>query len=72
MFATSLPSIIEPTHLVCVWVRMKNENYFTIQLLLFMNPIALFDIIHAPHCIISTNFYIYLQNFRNNFSVLAK
>ena len=27
---------------VCVWVRMKNENYFTIQLI--------FATIHESHC----------------------
>ena len=29
-----------------------------------MSPIALFDTIHESHCTISTNFYLYLQYFR--------
>ena len=33
-------------------------------LLLFIVLIALFDIIHESHCIISANFYFYLQYFQ--------
>ena len=50
------------SHSVCIWVRIKNENYFTIQLIFatIMGLIALFGTIYEPHCIILTNFYLYL------------
>ena len=51
--------------LMCVWVRIKNENYFTIQFIFvtIYGYIVLFGTIHGSYCIISTNFYFYLQYF---------
>ena len=47
------------------------KNYFCQPILLFslfflliMNPTTLFDTIYRSHCIISANFYIYLQYFQ--------
>ena len=37
---------------------------FSLFLLLFMGPIVLFGTIHRSHCIISANFYLYLQYFQ--------
>ena len=37
---------------------------FRLFLLLFMGPTALFDTIHESYCTISSNFYLYLQYFR--------
>ena len=37
---------------------------FNFFLLLFMGPIVLFGTIHRSHCIISANFYLYLQYFQ--------
>ena len=37
---------------------------FSLFLLLFMSFITLFGTIHRSHCIISTNFYLYLQYFQ--------
>ena len=60
--------------LASVWIPMKNENYFIIQLIFatIYEPIALFGTIYGPHCIISATFYIYLRIFSNKFSVSAK
>ena len=47
---------------------------FSLFLLLLMGLTALFRIIHWFHCIISTNFYLYLQHFQQknfNFSKLS-
>ena len=44
---------------------------FSLFLLLFMGPVALFDTIYGSHYTISTNFYLYLQYFQQkvfNFS----
>ena len=48
--------------LVCVWVRIKNENYFTIQFIFITiySHTVFFGTIHESYCIISTNFYFYL------------
>ena len=51
--------------------KIKIILLFSLFLLLFMGSIALFGTIHEPHCIISTNFYLYLQYFQQyvfNFS----
>ena len=52
--------------LVCVWKKLKNQLIllFSLFFLLFMGSIALFGTIHGSHCIISTNFYFYLQYFQ--------
>ena len=36
---------------------------FSLFLLLFMGPTALFDTIYGSYCTISTKFYLYLQYF---------
>ena len=44
---------------------------FSLFLLLFMGPTALFDIIHESYCTILAKFYLYLQYFQQkvfNFS----
>ena len=45
---------------------MKNENYFTIQLIFatILDPTTFFGTIHGPHCIIPVNFYLHLQCFQ--------
>ena len=50
---------------------MFGKNYFcqlillfSLFLLLFMSPIALFDTIYGSHCTISANFYLYLLYFQ--------
>ena len=49
-----------------MWFLAKLKNQlillFHLFLLLFMRAITLFSIIHGPYCIISANFYIYLQS----------
>ena len=45
-------------------LKIKIISLFSLFLLLFMGPIALFDTIHDPHCIISTKFYLYLKYFQ--------
>ena len=37
-----------------------------------MGLTALFDTIHRSHCIVSTNFYLYLQYFQQKFSSFSK
>ena len=37
---------------------------FNLFLLLFIGPTTLFGTIHGSHCIISANFYLYLQYFQ--------
>ena len=50
---------------------MFGKNYFCQLILLFglfflpfMGSTALFSTIHGSHCIISANFYLYLQYFK--------
>ena len=59
---------------VCVWVRMKNENYFTIQLIFatIYDSIVLFDTIMNPTILFQLTFTFIYSIFNNNFSVLAK
>ena len=45
---------------------------FSLFLLLFICPIALFGTIHESYCTIFTNFYIYLQYFQNKFFNFSK
>ena len=46
---------------------------FNLILLLFMSLIAFFDTIYESHCIMSINFYLYLQYFQQKvFSENAK
>ena len=53
---------------------LKNQLIllFSIFLLLFINPTALFDTIHRLHCIISANFYFYLQYFQQKVFSFSK
>ena len=48
----------ESKQILSVWIPMKNENYFTIQLIFatILDPTTFFGTIHGPHCIISVNF----------------
>ena len=59
---------------VCVWVRMKNENYFTIQRIFatIYDSIVLFDTIMNPTILFQLTFTFIYSIFNNNFSVLAK
>ena len=59
---------------VCVWVRMKNENYFIIQLIFatIYDSIVLFDTIMNPTILFQLTFTFIYSIFNNNFSVLAK
>ena len=59
---------------VCVWVRMKNENYFTIQLIFatIYDSIVLFDTIMNPTILFQLTFTFIYSIFNNNFSVLVK
>ena len=59
---------------VCVWVRMKNENYFTIQLIFatIYDSIVLFDTLMNPTILFQLTFTFIYSIFNNNFSVLAK
>ena len=52
--------------LVCIWQKSKSQLIllFSLFLLLFMDPTALFDTIYGFHCTISTNFYLYLRYFQ--------
>ena len=53
-------------HLVSIWVLIKKENYFTIQLI-FTSIYGLhytFWLYSWLHCTMSTNFYLYLQYFQ--------
>ena len=48
---------------------------FSLFLLLFMGPIALFGTIHKSHYTISVNFYLYLQYFQQkifNFNKISE
>ena len=45
---------------------------FSLFLLLFMGLTALFGTIYGFHCIISINFYLYLQYFQQKFSSFSK
>ena len=49
----------------CVWQKLKSQLilFFNLFFLLFMSPTVFFGTIHRSHCIISTNFYLYLQYF---------
>ena len=59
---------------VCVWVRMKNENYFTIQLIFatIYDSIVLFDTIMNPTILFQLTFTFIYSIFSNNFLVLAR
>ena len=48
--------------LVCIWLQLI--LLFSLFLLLFMGPFALFGIIHDSYCTILANFYLYLQYFQ--------
>ena len=53
---------------------LKNQFIllFSLFLLIFMGPTIFFNIIHGFHCIISTNFYFYLQYFLQKFFNFSK
>ena len=53
---------------VCLAQNLKSQLIllFSLFLLLFMSPIALFGTIHGSHCTILANFYLYLQYFQQN------
>ena len=53
-------------HLVSIWVLIKKENYFTIQLIFTSIYGLYYTFWHYSwlHCTISTNFYLYLQYFQ--------
>ena len=55
-----------PNRPAWVWIPMKNENYFTIQLIFatIYGLYCTFGTIYEPHCTISTNFYLYLHYFQ--------
>ena len=68
---------------MCVWVRMKNENYFIIQLIfatiygphyifltLLMNPIVLFQLTFIFIYSIFSNNFLILTN-ESKFKILA-
>ena len=55
----------------------ETENFllkvlFNLFLLLFMSLTALFDTIHESHCIISANFYLYIQYFQQKVFSFSK
>ena len=60
------------------WFLLGNVSIyhlFSLFLLLFIGPIALFSIINESYCTISINFYSFIfiySTFNNNFSILAK
>ena len=61
---------------MCVWLQLKKLAYFTIQFIFatIYRPTALFGTIYGSHCIISANFYLYLQYFQQkifNFSKIS-
>ena len=58
----------------CVWQKLKSQLIllFSLFLLLFINPIALFGIINRSHCTISANFYLYLQYFQQKVFSFSK
>ena len=62
-------------HSKCV-LGSKLENQlillFSLFLLLFIGPIALFSIIHGFHCTILANFYFYLQYFQQKIFSFGK
>ena len=45
---------------------MKNENYFTIQLIfaIIFGPTTFLGTIHGSYCTILANFYLHLQCFQ--------
>ena len=45
-------------------LKMKIISLFSLLLLLFMDFTVLFGTAHRYYCIISTNFYLYLQYFQ--------
>ena len=53
-------------------IIFANLFYYSAYLLLFMGLIALFDTIHRFHCIISINFYLYLQYFQQKIFSFSK
>ena len=55
-----------------LFTHLKFILLFSLFLLLFMGLTALFGTIYGFHCIISTNFYLYLQYFQQNFSSFSK
>ena len=54
--------------------QLKNQLIllFSLFLLLFMSLTTLFDTIHESHCIISANFYFYLQYFQQKVFSFSK
>ena len=59
---------------VCVWQKLKSQLIllFNLFLLLFISSIALFGTIYEFHCIISANFYLYLQYFQQKVFSFSK
>ena len=71
-FSVSAKYVVSKHTLSECLTNIKKPAYFTIQLilqfslflLLFMGPIALFGTIHASYYTISANFFFYLQYFQ--------
>ena len=61
-------------HLSVCLAKIKSQLIllFSLFLLLFMGPIALFGTIHEFHYTILVNFYLYLQYFQQKVLVSAK
>ena len=62
-------------HFVCVFgSKLKNQLIllFSLFLQLFMGSTVLFGTIHRFHCIISVNFYFYLQYFQQKVFSFSK
>ena len=61
-----------------VWIKMKNENHFSIKFIfvIIYEFYYFFYTIYRPHCIILTNFYLYLSfiysTFCNKFLISVK
>ena len=53
-------------------LKIKIISLFSLFLLLFIGPTALFGTIHGFHCTISLTFTSIYSTFSNNFSVLVK
>ena len=63
----------EPYMKVCFSVCLaKIILLFSLFLLLFIGPIALFNTIHESHCIILVKFFLYLQYFQQKVFSFSK
>ena len=60
--------------ILCVWQKLFCQPIllFSLFLLLFMSLTALFNTIHRSHCVISANFYLYLQYFQQKVFSFSK